>query len=734
MKNLYLLSFLYLFFTAFSVSGQNYSSELSGVHEVSPVLTRASGAVTAQLTGNTLVVTGDFSGLSSDYQASHIHAGLAGTAGPVIFPLNPTISTDQRSGTFEAANNTFTLTTGQLDTLQNRIFYVNVHSSKHPGGELRGQLVPEADHVFAANAFGSQEVPPVTTGASGQVVADLTGLTLTVSGSFHNLESNYTASHIHVGLPGIAGPVIFPLTVTLSADQTSGDIPAAENIFTLTSGQIDTLLRNEFYVNIHSEMHPGGEIRGQLLPAEADAVFLSPLTGDAENPEVNTMSTGMTAVTLTGDSIHLTGSFSDLETAYTASHIHSGMAGFNGPVVQGLTPRLGADPLSGIFLPSDNKYELTSGMIDTLMMRRLYVNVHTSEHPGGAVRGQLLPLANVYFLAKLDGLHEPENPVTIVNNGAAVVEWLGDSIFLSGGFQGLLSKYDASIGSHIHNALAGVNGPVIFPLNPTVPDDSLSGIFYADSNRFMVTSTQESALTGQAMYVNVHTMLNPSGEVRGQLMTEYNFFPSEASILSPADMASITLSGAETDPFTVDFSDATDPEGDRVVYIWQLGPDADLTIPLLTVNTGTVSQFTTTLGVMDSLLQAAGIAEGQTVTLYHQLMTSDGSLINPADTASVMITRGTVTGNDAKISLTGLTVYPNPTVNEASVSFSSPEAGDMVLKIVAADGRLLLEKPAKISAGENVEKLNLEALEAGIYFLNISSGNTLIGTYKIIIN
>jgi len=68
-----------------------------------------------------------------------------------------------------------------------------------------------------------------------------------------------TASHIHRGEVGVAGPVVLPLDVT--APVTS---PITLEPTVLDSTQRADLMKNLYYVNIHSEAFPGGEIRGQL--------------------------------------------------------------------------------------------------------------------------------------------------------------------------------------------------------------------------------------------------------------------------------------------------------------------------------------------------------------------------------------------------------------------------------------------------------------------------------------
>jgi hypothetical protein len=117
---------------------------LSGAQEVPPVETLATGSVTSTLSGNTLMVTGRLSGLSSPLlviagSPGHIHQAPAGENGEIIFPLEFT-SVDSKNVTFRL---TTELSPEQLEAYNAGEFYVNIHTETHQGGELRAQLTPD---------------------------------------------------------------------------------------------------------------------------------------------------------------------------------------------------------------------------------------------------------------------------------------------------------------------------------------------------------------------------------------------------------------------------------------------------------------------------------------------------------------------------------------------------------------------------------------------------------------
>ncbi|MEO8442532.1 MAG: CHRD domain-containing protein [Betaproteobacteria bacterium] len=106
---------------------------------------------------------------------------------------------------------------------------------------------------------GAQEVPPVTTAASGFGTITV-GDDKSVSGSVTTSGVVGVAAHIHDGAPGKNGPVIVPLTK--SSDNTWATAPGAK----FTDAQYAAYKAGDTYVNVHSAAHKGGEIRGQLKP------------------------------------------------------------------------------------------------------------------------------------------------------------------------------------------------------------------------------------------------------------------------------------------------------------------------------------------------------------------------------------------------------------------------------------------------------------------------------------
>ncbi len=106
--------------------------------------------------------------------------------------------------------------------------------------------------AFSANVVGS-----------GTVTASLSGTKLTISGTFDGLATPATIAKIHKSpKAGIRGPELFDLTVTKA---TSGTISGT---FDLMPAQVQEIAQNRYYVQLHSEKAPDGNLWGWLFAQE----------------------------------------------------------------------------------------------------------------------------------------------------------------------------------------------------------------------------------------------------------------------------------------------------------------------------------------------------------------------------------------------------------------------------------------------------------------------------------
>ena len=119
------------------------------------------------------------------------------------------------------------------------------------------------------------------------------------------------------------------------------------------------------------------------LTARAEDVKVT-LSGDQEVPAVTTQAKGEGTISVAKDK-SVTGSVKTTGVEGIAAHIHLAEAGKNGPPVITLTK--GADGTWST--PAGAK--LTDEQYQAFKAGHLYVNVHSAQHKGGEIRGQLKP-------------------------------------------------------------------------------------------------------------------------------------------------------------------------------------------------------------------------------------------------------------------------------------------------------------------------------------------------------
>lgn len=267
-----------------SIPETEFAAPLAGANEVPPVESDATGLVDVTLEGTTLTVAGTYEGLTVADPGAHIHGPATAEANAdVLFPLTFDNETGTLSATVDlAAEENAAFGPATFGYLQNGLLYANLHTEENPSGEIRGQLLPTdelpiTDPDFTAALKGSEEVPSVTTDGSGTASAalDEAGTTLRVEGTYTDLSGAPVAGHIHEAPRGENGPVVVPLTLTPDeTDPTSGtfsvEAPIGEGEGQLSAA---TLAENGYYLNLHTEENPDGEIRGQLsaVPTEPPA-------------------------------------------------------------------------------------------------------------------------------------------------------------------------------------------------------------------------------------------------------------------------------------------------------------------------------------------------------------------------------------------------------------------------------------------------------------------------------
>jgi protein-disulfide isomerase len=110
------------------------SVKLTGAEEVPPVQAAGSGEGTIRVNSDG-AVEGSVKTTGVEGTMAHIHQGAKGQNGPVIIPLT-------KSGDTYTVPAGAKLNDAQIKAFKEGGLYVNVHTAKNKGGEVRGQLTP----------------------------------------------------------------------------------------------------------------------------------------------------------------------------------------------------------------------------------------------------------------------------------------------------------------------------------------------------------------------------------------------------------------------------------------------------------------------------------------------------------------------------------------------------------------------------------------------------------------
>lgn len=179
---------------------------------------------------NSITVDAALTGFSTtdNLTLAHIHAGDPVTNGPVVLDLMPAFTGSTLKSNVKG------IRTSLIDSLKagTADLYLNIHSTQLGSGIVRGQLFNEVTFAASVALSGANEVPSVTTTATGM-------------------------AHIHTGAAGTNGGVI------LGICGSAADFGVTK-IFSPTTAVLNSVKNDAVYVNVHSNTRPSGVIRGQI--------------------------------------------------------------------------------------------------------------------------------------------------------------------------------------------------------------------------------------------------------------------------------------------------------------------------------------------------------------------------------------------------------------------------------------------------------------------------------------
>jgi hypothetical protein len=253
--------------------------------------------------------------------------------------------------------------------------------------------------VLAASLNGAREVPgPGDPDGSGRALVRLSGDQACFLLKWSRITAP-VAAHIHVGRRGVQGGIV----VGFFMGQLPDTLNAVAGCAQADPAVVDAIVADPrgYYVNIHTADFPGGAIRGQLhrarhLDLDVPDQLTARLLGGNEVPPADPDGRGRAFVDTGRTRVCFALLWSNIGAPIFA-HIHRGAAGVNGPVVVLFfdVPEAAGSPPAALPAEITAVGGCVSGQDATVLreIRRhpsaFYVNVHNTEFPGGAIRGQL---------------------------------------------------------------------------------------------------------------------------------------------------------------------------------------------------------------------------------------------------------------------------------------------------------------------------------------------------------
>lgn len=481
-----------------------FAARMDGMQEVPMVTTNAVGLVTFYVSEgrDTICIRGTFTGLSGAIEGAHIHEAPMGMNGGVVLDLDPYITGNR----IEAVLTGSSLTPAFIATMFNKGFYVNIHTAANPNGEIRGQIVPEADLPYGVKLTGLQQVPPVMTLGTGLGFFwlakhnDRLSFNVTLDG----LSSPITGVHLHEGPAGVSGGVVKDLDAYLNGNSISGSFD------TITF--LSQLINDSIYINVHTVNNPNGEVRGQLTLMPY-VYYDGALTGSQQVPPVATTAIGEAVLKMnhTFDTLWYDVQTNGLSGAITDAHFHLGSVGTSGGVVVGIpSMNIVGNVISGYLTGVD----LQDSFVHRLNEGAIYINIHTAANPNGEIRAQLYKTFREGYTFKITG--DQEVPaVSTMAEGSGMVSIDRDQT--NAHYMAVTDGLTPTM-IHFHNQVAGQNGGVIYDLMGSYNNGGLFGYWRDVDMTTPFTTMMSNKFRKDSVYINYHTMANMNGEIRGNSM------------------------------------------------------------------------------------------------------------------------------------------------------------------------------------------------------------------------
>jgi len=673
---------------------------------------------------------------------------FSGDVGFISFPVEENRSANGTSGVLPL-NTGFAGADGQIglkERFRARSGWVTSNASAIP---FDGYFYHECKRAFHSRFTGSQAVPSNNSSAVGEIVTEYYTDRIESNGLIQGLSGPVDASiaggmHIHSGYAGQTGGI--EESVNFQAGSNFAIVIAQNNVKFITQAQANAMKFGGLYYNVHTEAYPTGEVRAQIIPRSNVMLHGIMAAGQAVPGSGLSLANGALIGELYADKVAFSGSFNNLEGGFDpniagGSHLHGNVPGQTGAIVETLLSGAAVGATEGVFFRGNNKYSVSNQLIDSLVLRLVYANIHSQAVPSGELRGQIGPLANNVTHAVLS----PDVTVPYTGmqglstgNGHLHGEVYGTSLVVSGSWTDLSSAVDTSIagGAHLHDGTVTETGGIVTPLNILLDSAQTTALLNPVLNNYTLTAAQIAQLLDGDIYANVHTIDAQSGAIRGQMLLSENQYPEPSPLFRfPSDGEMIDLGSAAGNTLaTIDWvsGEEFDAEQDFGSF-WQLYADT-LMMPVFQSQVSDSSGISFTFAQIDTLLMDLGVAEGEMATVFHRSATTDGSLISYSDLSGVTFTRRFTSGlHELPAGSARLVNTLTTTGGELLLDVDGLPAGELTYQITGIQGGILAEQTLLHSGLAQRYVLPNSITQSGMYAISLRDAQGRISSWMFVV-
>lgn len=484
-----------------------FSVSFSGAAQrPAPVAANGSGFGLLRLEGNKLSYEFKATQLSGPITGAHIHGPAnVDEANDVLVSLEASeIGGAGKSGVFSGS---VVLSPEVKTALVNGLTYINLHTVANPAGEIRGQIAPVAMSAVLSGA--NQRPEPVATTAAGSTTALLIGDQLHLNITYTGLSGAPLAAHIHGPAAADGNADVLVDLMPLKAGEL-GTAGAFGGSVTLTPPQLAAVVAGKSYVNIHTDAHGSGEIRGQLTARVTALPLTAKANGASEKPvAINSPATASAIYILEGNTLSFDAAYQGFTTAPTAAHIHGSASSTNtAGVLIDFAPLVGQFGLSGGISGS---ILLASNQLVAVRDGKSYMNFHTIANAAGEIRGQLIP---VVMKSTLNGASMRPSAVSTPATASAVLMLAYDRLHVAVSYD-KLATVATSLQLHGPASTSTVVNPSLIDLSSL--NNGSFGTFGGLAGSITIEPKVAGALDDVLSYLIFRTTARVNGEIRGQV-------------------------------------------------------------------------------------------------------------------------------------------------------------------------------------------------------------------------